>query len=605
MRAGLLHVFGALAATMSAVPAAAIDVGLPYGYYYSEDVEDLLGAQADIDVGQFYSCNLTSLDDYDAIILYGNGNCWSDEDFEDYVAAGGGVIGTPWAFNNGADSYSFFPYSVTGTAPVFAQPLDPVVVDAADGMLAGVTFVPGDVVAWEDYVGVTLDASTVVPATHADGDPLVAYGYQGIGRIVYLDLQYLTSDCDRASSYAWGQQLLLNAVYWASGQDFCQGVDGDADGFTDCDGDCDDGDPAIHPGAAEVCDDGVDSNCDGQADETADDDGDGYSNCDGDCDDAEPDAWPGNAEVCDGVDNDCDGWADDGFPDATDQDHDGQMGCEGDCDDTNPATYLGATEACDGLDNDCDGSPAGFEGDVDGDGYLSCEECDDYDATVYPGADDACDDGVDSDCLDDLDETEVDDDGDGLSECGGDCDDDDPAVHPDAVEICNDGVDDDCNPQTFEDVDLDGDGFDLCGGDCDDADADVGPEGVEVCDGKDNDCNGLVDDGLDADLDGYDTCGDDADCDDTDPDVHPGAPEIPDDGVDSDCDGYEAVGDDDDGGSGLVDGGGCGCDLVHESAAASWIAMWLAALVVFGCRQRSRRRAGLWPAGWLRGKGRT
>ena len=39
--------------------------------------------------------------------------------------------------------------------------------------------------------------------------------------------------------------------------------DADADGFTIAQGDCDDSDAAIHPGADEGCDDGLDSDCDG------------------------------------------------------------------------------------------------------------------------------------------------------------------------------------------------------------------------------------------------------------------------------------------------------------------------------------------------------
>src|SRR2546427_10244469 len=43
-------------------------------------------------------------------------------------------------------------------------------------------------------------------------------------------------------------------------------VDSDGDGFSECQGDCDDTNPAVHPGAAESCD-RTDNNCDGRIDE--------------------------------------------------------------------------------------------------------------------------------------------------------------------------------------------------------------------------------------------------------------------------------------------------------------------------------------------------
>ncbi|MBP9085631.1 MAG: hypothetical protein KBG15_05905 [Kofleriaceae bacterium] len=45
-------------------------------------------------------------------------------------------------------------------------------------------------------------------------------------------------------------------------------VDNDGDGFTPTGGDCNDADPAVFPGAAEVCTDGIDNNCDGAPDKS-------------------------------------------------------------------------------------------------------------------------------------------------------------------------------------------------------------------------------------------------------------------------------------------------------------------------------------------------
>jgi MYXO-CTERM domain-containing protein len=193
-----------------------------------------------------------------------------------------------------------------------------------------------------------------------------------------------------------------------------------------------------------------------------DEDGDGHP-ASVDCDDLEPAAYPGATEVCDGIDNDCDGDADTGAVDAgtwyPDADSDGfgdpsegVVAClapeghiseAGDCDDDNVDALPGGVEVCDGADNDCDGSTDGPDAldagtwypDADGDGF---------------GAPSPLAVGCDAPS--------------GHVAGDGDCDDEDGAAHPDAIEAC-DGRDTDCDGEVDEGLlvtwylDTDGDGF--------------------------------------------------------------------------------------------------------------------------------------------------
>ncbi len=93
-----------------------------------------------------------------------------------------------------------------------------------------------------------------------------------------------------------------------------------------------------------------------------------------DCDDVDDGVYPGATETCDDVDENCNGSIDEGVASSTwyeDSDGDG-VGVEdstvedcaepsgyaatsGDCDDTDASVYPGNTEDCDGADQDCDG----------------------------------------------------------------------------------------------------------------------------------------------------------------------------------------------------------------------------------------------------------
>ena len=125
------------------------------------------------------------------------------------------------------------------------------------------------------------------------------------------------------------------------------------------------------------------------------------------------------------------------------------------------------TSACTSGASDDDVDPV----DADADGFEESIDCDDADATVFPGADETCD-GRDEDCDGVVDEDPVDavtyypdGDGDGVGTAvgavagrcsppdgfvalAGDCAPDDAAVYPGAAEVCWDGRDNDCDPET-------------------------------------------------------------------------------------------------------------------------------------------------------------
>ncbi|MFD0863377.1 putative metal-binding motif-containing protein [Sungkyunkwania multivorans] len=229
-----------------------------------------------------------------------------------------------------------------------------------------------------------------------------------------------------------------------------------------------------------------------------------------------------------------------------------------DCNDFEDTVNINAVEICDGIDNNCDGNVdegvlSTFFRDADSDGFgipfdtiMACSrpngyvendtDCDDTDASSYPGAPEICD-GKDNDCNGVMDEGVqntyfLDADGDGFGDstqtlfaCTApsgyvsndlDCDDTNPLIRPDAQEVCN-GIDDNCDAMTDNDPidgtvyyrDADGDGFGSNGQtiisctqpsgyvtnnmDCNDSNASAFPGAQEVCNGIDDNCDGMTD----------------------------------------------------------------------------------------------------------------
>ena len=371
--------------------------------------------------------------------------------------------------------------------------------------------------------------------------------------------------------------------------------------------DCDDSVASIFPGAPENVDDGIDQDCDSGDTCFADLDSDGFRaidttltvsstdlDCDDsgegsgnepatDCDDSEATTYPGAPEaVDDGIDQDCDNgdtcfvdFDSDGFrnPDtsltvsSSDLDcNDNGEGNSGelatDCNDSEASTFPGAPEVVDdGVDQDCDNGDTCFV-DFDSDGFrhldtsltvsssdMDCDDsgegsssepatdCDDANATIYPGTSEFVADGIDQNC-DNLESCYVDSDSDGFrnqnttltvnstdldcddagegssTEPSTDCDDSDDSVYPNAPEIVNDGVDQSCDNGDACYVDGDNDGFRTI-------------DTTLLVNSNDLDCN---DSGEGSSSDPP------TDCDDTDSSINPNASEVIDDGIDQDCD---------------------------------------------------------------------
>ena len=369
-------------------------------------------------------------------------------------------------------------------------------------------------------------------------------GLPGGAQLDHTDAAPLYPDADRDGRGAQGASYTLT----------CPGA-----GWSATADDCDDSDPAVLPGAPEVCD-GEDDDCDGVPDDGtalqtwyADADGDLHGDagapvatCDPaltpgvvqdntDCDDGDATVHPAAPERCDGRDEDCSGAADDVAPGAptpdwyADADGDGHGGgapiwaCEApgalpestDCDDTSADAAPGRTERCDGLDNDCDGLTDNEDAppmagattlwytDADGDGHgvaafiLGCA------GPAAPA---------------------------GYAAAPDDCDDGDHTVSPSEPERC-DGADNDCDRRVdSQDPDVSADPF-------------AASAAVVWLRDDDNDGVGAAAGAVYACDDaptGYVALG--VDCDDARGDVYPGAPETcAEPAVDHDCDGLAAA----------------------------------------------------------------
>lgn len=200
----------------------------------------------------------------------------------------------------------------------------------------------------------------------------------------------LSANGDGRSSGDSGSVGSLSTAFGCAGITYYRDFDGDGVGAAssgiavDCtqpagysalDGDCDENDSHVKPGAPEACN-GKDDDCNGQVDEGLaavttwpDDDGDGYgavngapaSGCGGarratnntDCYDLDATIHPGALETCNSRDDDCDGEVDEGAQVRCGTGWCARFGPTCNPADCTPGPPL--LERCNALDDDCDG----------------------------------------------------------------------------------------------------------------------------------------------------------------------------------------------------------------------------------------------------------
>jgi hypothetical protein len=399
-------------------------------------------------------------------------------------------------------TYDIGPFGTTFLIPARVI-FRPSAADAAGGLGTLRVAVHGDGGAWTQLPGAIADtaAGTVLGSTtHLSTFGLVA----GLCQACTPECDPATPACDYMTMGAGTGRCVMSGKGCAVCVPSC---DSDGDGYCPPNapgafpgGDCDDGNPDVHPNALEICGNGKDDDCNGHQDE-------GCRACTKDMD------CPSGLEVCTGgtchvCEANCDPTscrfgAIEGMPNS---------GVAGRC-----ATYGRNCSRCvPACDMDGDGFCTGATmGDIQG------GDCNDQNAAQNPGTAEICGNNVDDNCNGAVDE--------GCTTCTKDTD--CPMQQVCLAGLCQ-SCSGSCDPATCAapsrcvsrgngcsacvmGCDIDGDGF--CPGaggdtDCDDSNPAVNPMATEICGNmKDDNCNGHADEGCRActkagDCAGFEDC---------------------------------------------------------------------------------------------------
>jgi hypothetical protein len=245
-------------------------------------------------------------------------------------------------------------------------------------------------------------------------------------------------------------------------------------GYVSNNTDCHDGNASMYPGATEIIGDGIDQNCNAMEVCYADVDNDGYrpnstatvtsSDMDcadageavstdpaTDCNDNDFNLNPGMIDICNGLDDNCDGFVDEGSTTTYYRDFDN-----------------------DGFGNDISGTIQACTAPM---GYVANNaDCNDSDSGINPSASEICD-GADVD-----------------ENCNGVADDADvTSINTTVFYLDADGDSFGESSNSINKCDPVGSYSVVIGGDCDDSNANINPGSLEINNGMDDNCDGTVD----------------------------------------------------------------------------------------------------------------
>jgi len=180
------------------------------GYYTPNLVNDLTAAGQTVTTISNYTA--ASLEAYSAVVMYGN--TYTDTvALQNYVQNGGTLILTPWSGLNFGVPAALQTFQ-NGGSPDFGSSNPAVTVaDAGNPLLAHVSLPDAGTttIGRINNIGVAVGAHDV--ADWADGTAFIATVNDGLGEVIGINMQVITSDSSPGViDQAWATQLFVNAV---------------------------------------------------------------------------------------------------------------------------------------------------------------------------------------------------------------------------------------------------------------------------------------------------------------------------------------------------------------------------------------------------------